>query len=83
VLSGVPVVTTDRRPIVARSPRITPTLGQPLLSDREAAALLGVSRTSVRRLRYRGLLPFLHVGGSARIRPEDLAAYVDRQMINA
>ena len=67
---------------MARSPRTTPTLGQPLLSDREAAALLGVSRTSVRRLRYQGLLPYLHVGGSARIRPEDLAAYIARCLVD-
>ena len=59
-----------------------PTLGEPLLSDADAAKILRVSRTTVRRLRYDGFLPYLHVGGSARIRPEDLAAYIDRWRID-
>jgi excisionase family DNA binding protein len=76
VLPGVSVVTYDRRPTMARSPRTTPTLGQPLLTDREVASQLGVSRTTVRRLRYDGALPFLYVAGVARVRPEDVAAFI-------
>lgn len=54
----------------------TPTLGQPLLTDREVAELLGVSRTTVRRLRYDGELPYVRIAGVVRMRPEDVARYV-------
>ncbi len=60
----------------------TPSLGEPLLSDADAAKILRVSRTTVRRLRYDGFLPYLRVGGAARIRPEDLAAYIARWLVN-
>lgn len=51
-------------------------LGQPLLTDREAAEWLGVSTTTVRRERYLGHLHFVRVAGAVRIRPEALSDYL-------
>lgn len=47
-----------------------------LLSDAEVADVLGVSRTTARRLRYDGALPTVRVGALARVRASDLAAYI-------
>jgi excisionase family DNA binding protein len=76
------VVLLTQEPAMTRKPT-TPTLGQPLLTDHQVAELLGVSRTTVRRLRYDGALPFLYVAGVVRIRPEDVAAYVQAQTVGA
>lgn len=43
-----------------------------LLSLRDVAELLNVSRSTVHRLRVRGELPIVRIGGVVRVRPEDL-----------
>jgi len=47
-------------------------------SDEEAAALLGVSATTVRRMRYTGTLDTIRVRNSARVREADVLAYIAR-----
>ncbi len=47
-----------------------------LLSVREAAERLGVSRQHVYRLVQRGELPGLHVGGVVRIDPRELEEWL-------
>lgn len=56
-------------------PRETLAVRERLLTDRGVADVLGVSRTTARRLRYDGALPPVHVGALARVRETDLAAY--------
>lgn len=48
-----------------------------LLSVVDAAALLGVSRSTVNRLIAAGELPSVRLNGSRRIRRDALIAYVD------
>lgn len=55
------------------------TMDEPLLTDREVAELLGVSRTTARRLRYQGELPTVRVGTLARVPRAAVLAYVVRQ----
>ncbi len=43
----------------------------------EVAAFLSLSRTTVYELVRTGVLPSVRIGGSRRIRGEDLARYVD------
>ncbi len=50
-----------------------------LITDQEGADLLGVSRTTFRRLRYGGAIPTVRVGSLARVRRSDLAAYIAAQ----
>jgi excisionase family DNA binding protein len=50
----------------------------PLLKPAEAAARLAVNRKTAYRLIERGELDAVHVGTSVRIRPEDVAAYLER-----
>ncbi len=47
-----------------------------LLTYRAAADALAVSESTVKRLVAAGALPVVHVGGAARIRVEDLDAFV-------
>jgi excisionase family DNA binding protein len=54
-----------------------------LLTLPEAAALLRVSKTSIRRLQRARQLPFIKVGGSVRFYRGDLAAYVAEHRIEA
>lgn len=60
-------------------PRKTLAAPERLITDAEAADVLGVSRTTVRRLRYTGALPTVRVGAVARIKTSDLAAYIGAQ----
>lgn len=60
-------------------PRKTLAAPERLITDSEAADVLGVSRTTVRRLRYTGALPTVRVGAVARIKESDLAAYIAAQ----
>lgn len=46
---------------------------RPLLSVPEVATILHVSRQTAYRLIREGEIPSLKVGGSVRVRPEDLA----------
>ena len=43
----------------------------------DVAAALGVGRTKVYELVRSGALPSVRIGGSRRVRGEDLATYVD------
>lgn len=54
-----------------------------LLTVREVAALLSVSETTVYRLKGRGEIGFVKVGGSLRFRPGDVADYQDRRSVTA
>lgn len=58
-----------------------PSLTEPLLKYQQAADLLGVSRTTVRRLCYGKVLPHVKVGDSVRIRRADLEAYLAHQTV--
>ncbi len=51
---------------------------RPLLRPIDIAELLNVSRKTAYRLIERGELAAVHVGANVRIRPEDLAAYLER-----
>ena len=53
---------------------------EPLLAVSETAQLLGVSQKTVRRLIDRGDLAAVCIGRSVRIRPDVLAAYIDRRV---
>lgn len=48
------------------------------LEYRDVAPLLRVSERQVRRLADGGALPTVRIGGRPRVRPGDLAEYVDR-----
>jgi excisionase family DNA binding protein len=50
----------------------------PLLRPVDVAELLNVSRKTAYRLIERGELSAVYVGTSVRIRPEELAEYVER-----
>ena len=50
----------------------TPATAGPLLTEGEVAERLGVSPRTVRRWRGRGLLPFVKIAGTVRIRLSDL-----------
>lgn len=49
-----------------------------LMKYGEAAALLGVSELTLRRLVARGEVPEVRIGRAVRFDPRDLRAYVDR-----
>jgi len=60
-------------PRAARQGRsAAPATAGPLLTEGEVAELLGVSCRTVRRWRDRGLLPFVKIAGTVRIRLSDL-----------
>ena len=50
--------------------------GRLLITKSEAAEQLGVSVRTIERLISAGLLPLVHVEGAARVRVDDLGAYV-------
>lgn len=49
-----------------------------LLTYRDAATVLALSESGVKRLVRNGDLPVVHVGGAARIRLSDIDVYVER-----
>jgi excisionase family DNA binding protein len=51
---------------------------EPLLNKRGAAALLGISLRSLDRLIATRTLPVVRIGGSVRVRPEDVRDLVER-----
>jgi excisionase family DNA binding protein len=55
--------------------------GEAMLSSPEAAARLGVSPQTVKRMAQRGELPAVKVGKRYKFRPVDLAAYLDRARV--
>ena len=52
---------------------------EPLLSIRDVAGFLGISRESVYRLIRAGEITPIRVGGLPRFAPADVRAFVDRQ----
>lgn len=52
-------------------------LKSPLMNERQAAALLGIQPTTLRRWRWVGKGPlFVRVGGCIRYSTEEIAAYI-------
>ncbi len=51
-----------------------------LLTDRQAAARLGVSRATARRMRYRGQLPTIRIGRAVRIPADAIDSFIARQV---
>jgi excisionase family DNA binding protein len=49
-----------------------------LVDDVEASRLLGISRSKFHALVANGLIPRLKIGRSARYRPADLLAFIER-----
>lgn len=49
-----------------------------LLTYRQAGEMLQITERTVRNLVSRGEFPVVRVGGSVRIDPADLRAYIDR-----
>lgn len=49
-----------------------------LLTLLDAAEILNVSTRTVRRQIDDGLLPTVRIGGSVRIRPEDLRSFIEK-----
>lgn len=54
-----------------------------LLTVAEAAKMLRVSISGVRRLQRQRSLPFIKVGGSVRIARGDLTAYVEKRRVRS
>lgn len=53
------------------------------LTPTEAAAIAGVSRSAFYLEVHAGTVPTVHVKGVQRVRPADLAAYIDRRKVTA
>jgi hypothetical protein len=61
-------------------PGRSPTMLSPLLTQREAAAILGISVRSLERMRVTGLgARFVKVGANVRYQPEALERWVAAQ----
>ena len=54
-----------------------------LLSIPEAAALLKISKSGMRRLQYERCISFFKVGGSIRFAKSDLVSYLARQRVGS
>ncbi len=63
---------------VAPTPAVSPAEDDaaPMLRPREVARLLSVSPSTVHKLMREGSLPTHRIGGSLRVHPVDLAAFV-------
>lgn len=57
-------------------------MSRPLLTAAEVAAQLRVSTMTIYRLIRGGELPAVRVGRNYRVRQEDLAAYLDAQVVD-
>lgn len=66
------------RPVAAATPESVATAQLPRLavSDEEAGAMLGLSRSTIQALLNSGGLPFVAFGRATRINVEDLRAYL-------
>jgi excisionase family DNA binding protein len=51
--------------------------GSPLVDRAEAAAYLGVSRQTIRRLQHGGQLSLVHIGGCVRVKLRELYALAE------
>jgi excisionase family DNA binding protein len=57
-------------------------MGRRMVSARDAAAVLGINRATLRRLAYSGRIPGERTpGGHLRFNLEDLASYIDSQSL--
>lgn len=54
-----------------------------LLTIKEAAALLKISVSSVRRLQQERYIPFIKVGGSVRFYRNDIMDYLQKRRVDA
>ena len=54
-----------------------------LLTIPETAEFLKISKTGVRRLQQKRLIPFIKVGGSIRFTKSDLVAYLQRRRVES
>jgi excisionase family DNA binding protein len=59
--------------------RIYPDWPEQLLTDREVASLLGISRRSVHRWATEGLLRRVRIAGTSRFRIADVTALIQQQ----
>lgn len=50
-----------------------------LLTVEQVAEYLQISESSLRRLMYKGDIPYVKVGGSVRFEPGDITQYIDKQ----
>ncbi|MGO9034806.1 helix-turn-helix domain-containing protein [Mycobacterium sp.] len=57
---------------------VTPTTRTQLLTVKDVINALRISRSSVYRLFDSGELPWIQIGSSRRVRPEDLAQFVEQ-----
>jgi len=62
---------------VPSTTKLTPS--DQMWSDKDTAAYLRVSEVTVRRLRYRGVLPYTKVGAAVRIPRSAVLAYAAPQ----
>jgi excisionase family DNA binding protein len=53
----------------------------PLLRVTDAAQILKVSRSNIYQVMDRGDLPYVKIGKSRRIRPEDLARLIEQRTV--
>jgi excisionase family DNA binding protein len=54
-----------------------------LISIRQASAMLGLSRSTVRDWVWRRKIPHVRVGGAVRFRPSDLRAFIEAGAVPA
>jgi excisionase family DNA binding protein len=59
----------------------TPTID--LLTIPDAAEVLKISVSGIRRLQQRRRIPFIKVGGSIRFARQDLMSFLDRNRVDA
>ena len=53
-----------------------------LLSQKEAAAYLGISYWTLRELNFRGDIPYIRIGKRILVDQADLEGYIDRHKIH-
>ena len=78
----VPVGYTDAAPLFDNKPTDSSPVLE-LLTISEAARLLTVSASTMRRLQQRRAIPFIKVGGSVRFDKRDLASYVEQHRVES
>ncbi len=73
---GEPVLSFDNQ-LIGAHPSIE------LLTIPEAAKLLKISVTSIRRLQQRRAIPFIKMGGSVRFVVKDLMTYIAKRRVES
>ena len=59
-----------------------PEIGYRLLKPLEVASVLGISKSFAYRLLQTGEIPTVRLGKACRVRPTDLAKYIERNLHN-